>query len=128
MPCFCLVNINRHKIKASCIHFLDNAHISQRILFLFRKGIRTLFIICQIIFQLISSLTHDLIGKSAGADTEKGCIICQRVENLTVGNTPRHHNVGRSMGFREHVFDLLTGPYVPVRHAMSLHILFPFRF
>ena len=73
------------------------------------------------------SLTHDLIGKGAGADTEKGRIVSQWIKDLTVGNTPRHHNIGCRMCFWEHVLDLFTGPDVPVRHTMRLHIFFPLR-
>ena len=45
-------------------------------------------------------------------------IIGQRIIDLTVSDTPCHHNIGCRMGFREHVLDLLTRPDIPVRHIV----------
>ena len=73
------------------------------------------------------SLTHDLIGKSGRPDAEKRCVISQRMIHFTVGDTPCHHNIGCRMRLREHVFDLFTGPDIPVRHVICRHCLFPLR-
>ena len=120
--------VDRHKLKAPCIHFLHNLHILYRILLLLRQGIFPAVIICQEIFQLFLPLAHQLIAKGSGADTEKSRIIGQRVKNLAVGNPPRHHNVSRRMGFWEHVFYFFTGPDIPIRHVMACHGFFPLRF
>lgn len=41
----------------------------------FLTGYLPVFIICQIVLQLVPALAHDFIGKCIGADTEKGCIV-----------------------------------------------------
>ena len=127
MPRLGPVDINGRKIKASCIHFLDNSHVPQGILFLLGQGVRPFLIIRQIVFQLIPSLAHDFIGKRAGPDAEERGVIGQGIKYLTVGNTPCHHNVGSRMGLGEHVLDFLTGPDIPFRTAVGFHLLLPLR-
>ena len=40
-------------------------------------------------------------------------------------HTKSHHNIGSCMGFRKHIFNLFTGPDIPVRNIMFPHnILF----
>ena len=121
------VNVDGQEFKASGVHLLADAHITQRILLLIGKRVGALLVICQIDLQLIPSKTHKLIAEAFGADTEKGRIISQRIKHLAVGNTPGHHNVGRRMGLWGTCIYLLTGPDVPVRHIVGLHSLFPFR-
>ena len=41
--------------------------------------------------------------------------------HLKVGHTKGHHNIGRRMGFGEHVLDLPTGLNVPFRNIVFLH-------
>ena len=41
--------------------------------------------------------------------------------HLKVGHTKGHHNIGRRMGFGEHVLDLPTGLDVPLRNIVFLH-------
>ena len=41
--------------------------------------------------------------------------------HFKVGHTKGHHNIGRGMGFREHVLDLPTGLDVPFRDIVFLH-------
>ena len=78
-------------------------------------------------FQTFFPLTHQFIVKRCGTDTEKCRIISKWIKYLAPGNTPRHHNISRRMGFREHIFDFFTGPHIPVRHTVIQHILFIFR-
>ena len=46
--------------------------------------------------------------------------------NLIPCDPPCHHNISCCMGFREHVFDLLTRPDIPVWYIMISHHLFLF--
>ena len=41
--------------------------------------------------------------------------------HLKVGHPKGHHNIGRRMGFGEHVLDLSTGFDVPLRNIVFLH-------
>ena len=79
------------------------------------------------IFQSFFSLTHQLIVKGCGTDTEKCRIISQRVKYLTPCNSPCHHNVCRRMRLREHILDFFTGPHIPVRHPVIQHVFLIFR-
>ena len=80
------------------------------------------------VFQLFSPLAHQLIGKAAGADAEKGRVVGEGIEDLAVGDPPRHHNVGGRVGLGEHVLDFFAGPDIPVRHPVGRHLLLPLRF
>ena len=102
-------------------------HILHSVLFLLTQGIRPFVIIINILLQDLFPLTHDLIRECIGTDPEIGSIISQRIIDLTVSDPVSHHDIGRRMGLREHVLDLLTGPDIPVRHAMLRHILLKLR-
>ena len=77
--------------------------------------------------QFFFSQTHELIIESGSSDTEICGIVGEGIIDLTVSDSPSHHNVSCSMGFGEHVFDLFAGPYVPIRHIVLFHLFFPFR-
>ena len=47
----------------------------------------------------------------------------QRVVDLEEGYAEAHHDVGHGVGFREQVFYLAAGLYVPVRDAVVAHLL-----
>ena len=75
--------------------------------------------------EYFRSLAHLLIVKARRADREESRIIGQRFIDLIPGDSPRHHDIGRGVGFRKHVFDLLAGFDVPFRHIMLSHLLLP---
>ncbi len=69
--------------------------------------------------------THHLITEIICSDTEECCIVLKRIVDLEPGNSPRHHDICRSMCLREHVLDLLTRPHVPVRYSVGCHLSLP---
>ena len=71
--------------------------------------------------QHILASAHDLIGERVRADSKIRPIIGQRIIDLAVSDPVRHHNVGRRMGLREHILDLLARPDIPVRDSGLLH-------
>ena len=113
------------KLKTSCIHLLCYSHITKSIR-IFGCGIRIFLILSNIKFKLILSHTHKRIVKSCSSYSKVCRIICQWIKYLTVGNSPCHHNIGRRMSFREHILYFLTGPDIPVRYTLFLHMLNPF--
>ena len=70
------------------------------------------------------SLSHQFVRECRCTDSEVCRIISKRIIDLAVGNSVCHHDISCSMGFREHVFDPLTGPDIPFRHVMLQHIFF----
>ena len=77
--------------------------------------------------KLFFSLSHQFVRKCRCTDSEICRIIGKRIIDLAVGNPVCHHDISCSMGFREHVFDPLTGPDIPFRHVMLQHIFFKLR-
>ena len=124
MICFGTKNINWHEFISSRIHFLYNFHIIISILFLFGKFIVTLFIIPHCGFQFFLSLTHQLIIKCLGTDTEKRCVIGQWIKYFKVSNTKCHHDIGNGMSFWKHIFNPFTGLNIPIFYPGLTHSLF----
>ena len=116
------------EIEASGVHLPDYLHILIFILFLIGKLIHILLVLGHVKQQFFLTLAHKLIAESGGTDGKISRVIGQRVKHLTVGDTVSHHNVGRRMGLREHVFDLFAGPDIPVGNVMFLHLRLPLRF
>ena len=71
------------------------------------------------------SKAHHLITEIISSDTEECRIVLKRVIDLEPSNSPRHHDICRSMRLREHVLDLLARPHVPVRHSVGCHLSLP---
>ena len=44
--------------------------------------------------------------------------------DLEPGDSDCHDTIGNGMSFREHVFDLLAGIYIPGRYIMCQHLGF----
>ena len=122
------VNIDGPELKAAGIHLLYDVHVLHRVLLLLGQGIAAPLIIRHIVSQALLSLAHQLVTERRRADTEVSRIISQRIVDLTVGNSPGHHYVGRRVGLREHVLNQGTGLDIPVLHSRRLHGLDPFRF
>ena len=120
------VDVDGPEFEASGVHLLDDVHVLHAVLLLLGQRITPALIIRHKISQTFFSLTHKLIAECRSSDTEIGRVIGQWIVDLTVSDSPGHHNIRRRMGLGEHVLDHFTGLDVPVLHPFCLHGLNPF--
>ena len=86
---------------------------------------RDLHILIDVVAELVDTAAHLIVVEAVRTDTVVCRVVLDRIEYLTVGDTPRHHDIGGGMGLREHVLDLLAGIDVPLRNTVIEHVLAP---